>query len=127
MNEIESMYMDSILPLIFKGDHKFDSGKGIHMYIVDFIIDNKFIVEIDGHESHKTKQQRTSDYMRERYLMEQGYFIIRFTGSEVFVDADKCAEETMRIIKKIGRSYIQTWEMGYESGNKKKGSSAKVV
>jgi very-short-patch-repair endonuclease len=50
-------------------------------------------VEIDGHDFHKSKAQRTADARRDRYLELRGWHVMRFTGSEVFANADKCARE----------------------------------
>lgn len=67
---------------------QFSIGK----YRVDFLVnDTNICVEIDGHEYHKTKEQRTRDAKREREIERLGYQVIRFTGSEVFRDKDGCA------------------------------------
>ena len=61
----------------------------------------KFAVECDGHEFHeKTKEQVRNDRKRERFLMKNGYTVIRFAGSEIYDDAQKCALEVWEIIKK---------------------------
>ncbi|WP_421662298.1 DUF559 domain-containing protein [Lysinibacillus telephonicus] len=61
----------------------------------------KFAVECDGHEFHeKTKEQVRSDRFRERCLMKEGYTVVRFAGSEIFDDAQKCALEVWEIIEK---------------------------
>lgn len=78
------------------------------IYRADFLIKTNwtpqyrlrdFIVEIDGQEYHKTKAQRQEDYERERFFQKNGYAVIRFTGSEVFTDARRCAKETLAIVK----------------------------
>lgn len=62
-------------------------------YYIDFaIVDRKIAIEIDGHEYHKTQEQRTRDYQRERELGLDGWRFIRFTGSEVRKDAIGCAK-----------------------------------
>lgn len=67
-----------------------------HKFRADFAIPSKDIaIEIDGHEYHKTKEQRTSDAKRERALQKEGWQVIRFTGSEVFANCDKCVREVM--------------------------------
>lgn len=80
----------------------------IDLNIVDFYfelylpVNNiSFAVEIDGHEYHKTKEQRYHDYMRERKLQAKGIIVVRFTASEVFVNADSCVEELHNIMKKF--------------------------
>lgn len=81
----------------------------IGIYKPDFMI-GSCLVEIDGHEYHKTKEQRFADYQRERFFLKQvvyeqskglhrciGYTIIRFMASEVYVDAKKCVLEMLEI------------------------------
>jgi tetratricopeptide (TPR) repeat protein len=61
-------------------------------YYIDFaIVDRKIAIEIDGHDYHKTKEQRTHDAERDRALDLDGWRVIRFTGSEVKKDAIGCA------------------------------------
>jgi very-short-patch-repair endonuclease len=92
----------------------------IGIYIVDFYMkdceSNEFVVEIDGHDSHKSKLQRYDDYVRERFLQRKLITVIRFTASEVFVDAGKCARECLEIIdeRAIATSGIQirSYEIG---------------
>jgi very-short-patch-repair endonuclease len=67
---------------------------------IDFVIDRMHLglpslaIELDGHEFHeKTKAQASWDRKRERSITRSGYIVIRFTGHEVFQDAQKCVEE----------------------------------
>jgi len=54
----------------------------------------KIAVECDGHDFHeKTKEQAKKDRQRERALTSAGYTVVRFTGSEIYKDPYKCAEE----------------------------------
>ncbi len=72
-------------------------------YVLDFAYVNngyKLAIEIDGHEHHSSKQARAKDAARDRYMHENGWETIRFTGSEIYKDALKCVEETIRIIQK---------------------------
>lgn len=60
-------------------------------YRIDFAIpDEKIAIELDGHDSHKTKEQRTHDAQRERYLQSNGWKLIRFTGSEIYNNLNSC-------------------------------------
>ncbi len=69
---------------------------------IDFAVPHLNIaIELDGHEYHKTKEQRTNDAKRERYLQESGWTVIRFTGSEIFKDVEGCVNQTRRIIRGI--------------------------
>jgi len=60
-------------------------------------------IEIDGHEYHKTKEQRAHDNQREREIklaLPTNWTLIRFTGSEIFQNADLCVEEVLKFINK---------------------------
>jgi len=71
---------------------------GSERYKIDFADDtHKLAVELDGHDFHKTREQRTNDAKRERALQSQGWTVIRFTGSEVFQDTAKCVDELVAI------------------------------
>ena len=74
-------------------------------YRVDFELinhkDKKIIVECDGHEFHqKSKQQVEKDNQRERDLKKLGYEVVRFSGSEIFKDAEKCVEDLLDILNR---------------------------
>lgn len=52
------------------------------------------IVECDGHDFHeRTKEQAARDKRRDRELQLSGPYVLRFTGSEIFHDPNKCAEQ----------------------------------
>lgn len=58
----------------------------------------KVAIELDGHDFHeRTKEQAKRDRSRDRELTELGWRVLRFTGSEIWADARKCAEESVRI------------------------------
>lgn len=91
-----SVKTESIYDII---ELKIEAQKNIDMYRPDFIINNKYIIEIDGHDFHeKTKEQVRKDKQRERYLQSKGYIVIRFTGSEVYNNNHKCWYELLQII-----------------------------
>lgn len=63
-------------------------------YRLDFAIPDKMIaIELDGHEYHKTKYQRTHDAQRDRWLFGQGWHVLRFTGTEIYRNLDSCIAE----------------------------------
>jgi very-short-patch-repair endonuclease len=60
----------------------------------------RFVVECDGHDFHQaTKEQVRRDKVRDRYLAREGYTVLRFTGSEIFNDAIRCASEVRDTIE----------------------------
>lgn len=63
-------------------------------------------IEVDSHIWHeKTKEQARRDKERERFLVSRGWRLIRFTGSEVFMDTPKCVEETLGIAYNLSNKY----------------------
>lgn len=77
----------------------FECQKNIGKYIVDFLwtVENPkdcikhLVIECDGHEFHeKTKAQAAHDKKRDRWLTNNGYPILRFTGSEIWNEHDNC-------------------------------------
>jgi len=71
-------------------------------YRIDFAVPAfNVAIEIDGHDYHKSKDQRTRDAKRERVLEREGWRVIRFTGSEVYHDAKKCVQEVIAMLETI--------------------------
>ncbi len=56
-------------------------------------------VELDGHDWHKTKEQRSHDAKRDRWFKERRVETIRFTGSQVFKDAQGCVGELLNVLR----------------------------
>lgn len=95
----------------------------IGRYRVDFLIDvnsgisglkhatDNVVVECDGHEFHeKTQAQAIRDKTRDRELQRLGYSVIRFSGSEIWKDAKKCADFVNHFISDlVMREWRKTW------------------
>lgn len=74
---------------------------GEFTYRVDFLYERekrKIAVEIDGHDSHKTREQRTHDARKDRFLKSIGVEVVRFTGTELNADAMKCIQEFFYLV-----------------------------
>ena len=70
------------------GGAKFKRQEQIGNYIVDFVCySHRLIVEIDGSQH----AANTSDAIRDQWLSEQGFEILRFWNNDVFHDADAVA------------------------------------
>ena len=129
MNDIETMFYNA---WIERGEE--EKKRGIRPtrirpqvscggYIIDFVVDYRFqidtikvAIEIDGHESHKTKAQRLNDYARERFLMTKRMLVIRFAASEVFVDAAACVDEVWQIIYGFDYSFYAYGGKKFDEG-----------
>jgi very-short-patch-repair endonuclease len=147
MNEIEKRFLDAMLVLARKdaNDVGYENGmnacdyikegcgiicglesiecqKPIGIYIVDFYLVSSFgleyVVEIDGHESHKTKEQRFKDYRRERFLQEEGKTVFRFMASEVYVDALQCAQWVVDIINQKEQEWFNLVNDSFNRGRR---------
>lgn len=95
---IEQMFKDACSD---KGV-SFDEEEQVSRYRVDFIDESrKLIIELDGHESHKSKEDRTYDAKRDRQLQREGYTVIRFTGSEIYKNSASCVDEVLQITNAI--------------------------
>ena len=69
-------------------------------YRVDLAIpEKKVAIELDGHEFHKTRLQRTNDAERRIFLQKQGWEVITFTGSQINKDVHQCIEDAKEIIE----------------------------
>ena len=63
---------------------------------VDFVcgrgLPHQVVVECDGHDFHeRTKEQATKDKARDRQLLALGFPVMRFTGTEIFMQPLVCA------------------------------------
>lgn len=59
----------------------------------------RLIIECDGHEFHeKTKEQVVKDNEKNRALQKAGYEVLRFSGSEIYKNINKCVNEIIKFI-----------------------------
>lgn len=73
-------------------------------YRADFVVGlteypsaTRIVVECDGHDFHeRTKEQAARDRKRDREMQAAGYRVFRFTGSEIYRDPFKCADEVLQ-------------------------------
>lgn len=77
-------------------------------------------IECDGHDFHNvTKQQAASDRSRDRELNAIGITTLRFTGSEIHHDIQRCASDVFAVLRhqcsRRDEHYIW-WSRGYRSG-----------
>ena len=71
-------------------------------YYLDFALQSdtfKVAIEIDGHEAHKSQEQRSADYDRENHLKAHGWRFIRFTGVKVYGDVQGCVRQAVMILR----------------------------
>jgi very-short-patch-repair endonuclease len=121
MNEIEQKFYKAFIDGMPDENVLIEPGKVIGPYKADFLIEYyeaSLIVEIDGHEYHKTEEQRDYDYKRERYFMKQGFIVVRFMGTEVFLEAEKCIEELEHIANCFSNKVLDALFKGIDFGER---------
>ena len=71
----------------------------IGQYIVDFFFrDSLLIIEIDG-DYHLTEEQQIEDKIRQNWLEQNGYTVLRFTNNQLLFDIDKTIETIKQYLK----------------------------
>ena len=71
----------------------------IGQYIVDFFFrESLLIVEIDG-DYHFTEEQQIEDIIRQNWLEQNGYTVLRFTNNQILLDIDKTIETIKQYFK----------------------------
>jgi len=81
------------------GDYRVDFL--IHWFEPTYNIDLRVVIECDGHDFHeRTKEQAARDKSRDRALQAAGFRVLRFTGSEIYRDRKKCAEQVISMVMK---------------------------
>lgn len=74
----------------------------IGRFRADFaFLEQRLVVEVDGHEFHHTKKQRENDANRDRILTLLGWRVIRFTGSEIYRDVERCVAVIVLMLKTL--------------------------
>ena len=59
-------------------------------------------IECDGHDFHeRTREQAQRDKKRDRDLAARGWRILRFTGSEIWKDPARCAQEVFKVVESL--------------------------
>jgi very-short-patch-repair endonuclease len=70
------------------GGFRFRRQHTIDRYIVDFVcVEAKLVVELDGAQ-HGKEDANLRDTVRDAFLQEQGYEVLRFWNREVFTNMD---------------------------------------
>ena len=69
---------------------------------VDLVVEGRIVVELDGFEFHRTRQQFREDRRRDRELVAQGYLVLRFTAWDVMHDMDRVVAAVLRACARAG-------------------------
>ncbi|MEO5322328.1 DUF559 domain-containing protein [Mesorhizobium sp. CC13] len=65
-------------------------------YVVDFVVHDKgIVIEVDG-QHHFEPEGLARDRIRDAWLLEQGYRVLRYSTGELADSFDGCVEEILR-------------------------------
>lgn len=88
----------------------------IGCYRVDFCNwDLRVVIEIDGHSNHSAPEDIAYDRKRQKEIERQGYYVMRFTGSELWRDASRCAMVVLDALEKRRSTKLKAMD-GYKCG-----------
>lgn len=82
--EFEKYCMENNIPYV----RSFQITEDTHRY--DFLIYNNTIVELDGLYWHNREKQKLKDAIHEKYAIENGYDVVRFTDKEIKKTKGEC-------------------------------------
>ena len=70
------------------------------------------VIEVDGHDYHeRTKEQAEYDKSRDRFMTATNVKVLRFTGREVYLDAEACALEVLTYVFSLQRDHLtEEWK-----------------
>ena len=84
-------------------------------YRFDFLVfydGGAIAVELDGHDYHKTKEQRGRDAQRDRWFAARKLTTVRFTGSQVYADPEGCVKELLDVLLRCRGASVVTLPAG---------------
>src|SRR5262249_1572258 len=91
------------------GKFKFRRQHDVEPYIVDFCCPKvKVIVELDG-DAHLGR--KSQDRVRDEYLTQLGYVIIRFENCDVFYDENRVIERILEACKRRSVTLTESLRM----------------
>ncbi|MDT7891530.1 MAG: DUF559 domain-containing protein [Thermoproteota archaeon] len=68
---------------------------------VDFLIENKLVVEVDGIKHFKSKARIKKDIIKDKALRAKGYSILRFSDKEIFENPENVIEKIIEKMKEL--------------------------
>jgi hypothetical protein len=103
----------------------------IDLLIVDQRTSTALAIECDGHEWHeRTKEKASADKARDRALLRLGIPTARFTGSDIFCDADACARDVFQTVAELAKrsaEYLDLQDIPVDAWHDGYGHALKVI
>lgn len=92
--------VDFLLTLSMEPCFEVEYEAGINAQLRDGRIAKQLVVECDGHDFHdRTRAQASRDRERDRALQRRGLPVARFTGSDIWRDPYRCADDALDLLE----------------------------
>ncbi len=86
------------------GGYKIRRQQSIGHYVVDFYCaEKKVVIELDG-PSHGEQDQLNTDEMRQKFLEEKGFVVIRYRNDQIFHNLEIVLEDLLSKLNSINPS-----------------------
>lgn len=100
-NEIETVFWAAACPKLSQIG-EFTPQVNTCGYRLDFALlsgGKKFAIEVNGFETHSSKEAQAADALRTRTLQVNGWTVVTFAARDVYLDAGACVGEVIRIVR----------------------------
>lgn len=78
---------------------------GLGRYIADFVdLLSLVVIEVDGFEFHSDQAAMRRDSVRQNWIVNQGWFVLRFTAFDVMRDPDGVAAQIAEVVRRRRRA-----------------------
>lgn len=117
---IEKLMFDGLQQAGLLNIPQFQACAPANKYRVDYVIKTNsgwsIAVECDGLEYHANKQNYYNDRQRDRLLALNGFYMMRFSGPEIFNNLQSCVDEVDKVfwlMQKDQFNYRTSRSLGY--------------
>ncbi len=79
---------------------RWEAQSQIGHYRADFLIEGRLIVEIDGAIKYQERPAEAirAERQREKWLLQQGYTVVRFSPQELNQNPQRCLDAVLRLL-----------------------------
>jgi very-short-patch-repair endonuclease len=73
------------------------------------------MIECDGKEFHSTDEQIANDRAKNALAVKSGILLLRFSGSQIFRDLDRCTQQVLKELRLFGHITASDWDALYSA------------
>lgn len=102
LNKCESPIETQLFNALVKEGYQVYTQVPCGAYRIDLAVysgKRKIAIEADGKAYHSSAKQIQHDNQKDWYLEKHGWYVIRFTGSEIYRNSDKCVVQVEMLMK----------------------------